>query len=414
MRSCVAKVAGLSCRIALAAAVAAMAPRPAGALWDDQIELFVARSVDRDGNPFRLSDRIDAVPILGGPVLGDWHRTTTAGVSADIRLKAQRLVGDLAIRRERYDRFTSLDHDGHDGRLAWLWRAGDRLDGQIGYGDRQIRGSFSNLQGGIQSYRPNFIETRESFADIGFRVSARFELQGSVSERRQSNSAPELTVSNAHIDSLGLTLSFVARSDNRAGIRYRSVTGRLPVLQPVNGALVDNSYEQRSTTLFVEWAPSEQSRIDLSFGHVSRGYPRSAIAGYSDWEFSAQYVWRPRDRFTLTAVVDNAISEGEEINVGFAVVERLVLMPALRVTEKIDVTAYLEQSDRKYLGFAGAQANGDPVVAAEFRVAGLTVAWRPTARLRLGIGWRAERRDSALPFADYRAGVTTFEARISL
>jgi hypothetical protein len=211
-----------------------------------------------------------------------------------------------------------------------------------------------------------------------------------------------------------LTLSYLPGSGNRAGFRWQKQTGRLPVRQLVGGMLVDNSYEQHRASLLVDWTLSEQSRVDLSLGRASRSYPQSAARNYSDWEFSAGYEWRPRAGFSLTAVAQNGVSDTEEINIGLVVVKRLALTPTLRLGDGVTLSAYVELSDRKYLGDPGLEAIDGSAVTERFHVVGLTVAWTPIPRLRLGFAWRKQRRDSTLSFANYDADVVEFEARVSL
>jgi hypothetical protein len=393
------------------AALASSLPRPGAAIEDEELELYVAEMLVSDSNVFRLPDIAIAAPAAADP--GDRYRHTALGAALDLPVAEQRLTGVVELTRDRYDEFPEIDYDGHRGDLAWLWQVGRRASGQLAHRDESVRGSFSNLQGGVATRQPNLIDSRETFADAAFLVAPGFELGGAVGERRQSNSAAELVVNDLDEDRSALTFSYIARSGNRAGLRFESWTGHLPVLQEIGSAAVDNSYEQRASTVVVEWSQGEQSRVDFTFGKVSRRYEQ-AVRDYSDWTYSLTWRWQPVARFTLATLAADGISEREEVNVGFVVAERIQVSPEFRVRENLSVTAWWETSDRQHLGDPALLAPGGAPVLETVRTTGMGVNWTPTRYLRFALAWRSERRVSNLLFADYAAEVASLEVRASL
>ena len=393
------------------ATLAAVASRPAAAIEDEDLDLYAAQTFVSDSNVFRVPEIAFAAPGAADP--GDRYRHSAIGATLDLPVGEQRVTGNFELSRDRYDDFSEIDHDGHRGDLAWIWQVGRRADGQLAHRDESVRGSFSNLQGGVQTRQPNIIDARESVAEGGYLVATSFELRGAIGDRHQSNSAPELMVNDLHEDRSALMFNFIARSGNRAGLRFESWTGRMPVLQQIGGALLDNSYKQRASTVVVEWAQGEQSRVDFGFGRVARRYAEP-VRDYSDWTYSLAWRWEPVARFALSALAADGITEREEVNVGFVVAERVALNPEVRVRENLSLNALWETSERQHLGDPALTAPGGAPVTETVRATGLGLHWTPTRYLRLALSWRSERRASNLLFADYDADIASLEIRASL
>jgi exopolysaccharide biosynthesis operon protein EpsL len=402
------------CLLATTLFAAICVPGVTVALWNDQLELFAAQAISQDDNIFRLGRSVDPLPILGTTHTGDRYLSTSAGLRFDIPVSAQRFVGSATLERRRYDRFSNLDLDAHAADIAWLWQLGRRFEGRVGYSNDFLLGSFANLQGGIQTRSPNFIRLRRAYGQAGFRLATNWELRGSMAERQHSNSALEFRVSDARIDEADLGLYFTARSGNRVGLMVQSESGWLPRRQLVGDMLINNSYEQRAAAVVFDWRISEPSRMGLRIGQVSRSYRELTERDFSDWMLVASYEWRPSARFSLTALAERNISASEEVNIGFVFVERLALRPRLRVTERFELSANIEHSDRAYLGDSALRLIEGPRVNEQGRVLGLTMGWMATPLVHLNLGWRRQERNSVLRFAEYESELLTFEVRVTL
>src|SRR6267143_2556770 len=103
------------------------------ALWDDKLELFAAQAVTRDDNAFRISSGLDPAAAPGLSSKGDTYSTTSLGFNLDIPVSRQRFQGGVTWNKTRWDRFTILNLDGHQGRGTWLWQVGNDISGQQGY-----------------------------------------------------------------------------------------------------------------------------------------------------------------------------------------------------------------------------------------------------------------------------------------
>src|SRR6266850_3236922 len=121
------------------------------ALWDDKLELFVAETLTRDDNVFRISSGLDPAAAVGSSSRGDTYSTTSFGFNLDVPVSRQRFQGGVTWNNTRYDRFTILNLDGHQARGIWLWQVGNDISGQLGYTENLILASLANVQSGVQS-----------------------------------------------------------------------------------------------------------------------------------------------------------------------------------------------------------------------------------------------------------------------
>lgn len=384
------------------------------ALWDDRLELFVSETVTWDDNVFRLSNDSDPEDFLGSPSKGDTYFTTSFGFNLDVPVGRQRLVGSFALNRTRYDRFGELElDDGRNGRAMWVWQVGNQLSGELGYTESLTLASLANVQSGIQSSTPNFVELKRTFFNAAYRPAARWQIRGDVSRLEQSNSAAERRLSDASIDGAELTVSYVSRADNQLGLSARLADGSLPNGQPVATVLVDNSYRQRNFAAVLDWTMTAHSRVTARAGRTTRSYTQLPQRDFEGWTYQASYEWKPRAKFVLTASAQRDISTTEEVNVGFVLAKGVALYPALRLTEKIDLTAALEQFDRDYLGDPGLVLGTVSPRSERIRAAGLAVSYRPARPVTLNLTWRRETRSSAVDFGDYAANIASLGVRIS-
>lgn len=380
----------------------------AAALWDDRLELFIAESVTRDDNVFRLSSRLDPAMVLGTPSKGDTYYTTSFGFKLDVPASRQSFHARLARNITRYNRFTVLNlDDGRDGQAAWLWQVGNDLSGQLGYTETFALASLANVVSGVQSGTPNFLKTQRAFFNSEYRVTPRWRFRGEASRRKQSNEVPAFQVNDAIIDGAGLVVTYVTPADNQAGLSMEVEDGRFPNQQLF---FFDNAYRQERVTVVTDWAISGHSRVSARAGRISRSHDRLPQRDFQGATFHVAYDWKPAGRLTLTAAAQRDISAVEEINTSFVLVEGVALRPKLRLTEKVDVSGSFEYSDRDYLGDPA--LGSVPVRTDHVRSAGLTVSYRPIRTVTLEIAVLRETRSSTAAFGDYELNAARMSARI--
>ena len=404
-------------RLAAGAAIAAaalVAPvAPARALLDERLELHVYQAFVHDDNVFRLAPGADPGTELGSPSRADSRLITEAGLGLDWPLGRQRIVAELRLDRQRYDRFDVLDLDGRHGQLAWHWRAGDHAEGRVGYGETLALASLANVQGGLQSSTPNFLETRQWLLEAGFALAPRWRIEGEAHRQRHENSAEEYRPSDATLDGLRIGPVYVTRTGNRIGLELQRLDGRLPNPQPVAGVLVGNDYRQQGAEAFVEWTTGGRSRLTARVGVLSREFRELAQRDFDDRTWRLGYEWLPADKLLLEAAVAREVSATEQVNVGLVRVEGLTVTATWKPRDKLDVALALQQADRDYLGDAAIVLGAALPRSERYQSARILLAWRPRPPLTLELLLRHERRDSTVVPGDFDATVAGLGIRLA-
>lgn len=391
--------------------------KDAHALWGDRLEAFVAHSVTRDDNVFRISGQSDPVSALGSPTRGDKVKTTSVGLNLDLPMSRQRILGGLSFSENRYDRFTVLNFTERHGRALWQWQAGSDFSGQLGYTNDRALASLANVQGGVQSGTPNPLETQKTFLEATYVVTPRWHLRGALSRLEQDNGAPERQVNDISSDGAGLALSYVTPAQTRIGLDLQKQDGKLPNPQLVAGSLVDNSYRQDRVSVVVDWTISGHSRLLASAGRVERSFAQLPARNFSTGILHADYEWKPTGKFTFVAAAQKDIGAPDEINaginIGFVLVKGIALRPAYRITDKVSMSGLLAYGDWEYLGDPGLALGTVSPRSDRVRTAGVAFAYQPIRAVQLGLGVRRETRTSTAAFGDYEADIVSLSARLA-
>jgi exopolysaccharide biosynthesis operon protein EpsL len=382
------------------------------ALWDDRLELFVAQTLTRDDNVFRISSGLDPAAALGSSSKGDTYSTTSLGFNLDVPVSRQRFQGGVTWNKNRYDRFTILNWDGHQGRGIWLWQLGNDISGQLGYTETLILASLANVQSGVQSITPNSLTIRRAFFNAEYMLTPRWRLRGETGRLKLLNEAPERKANDSSTDSVDLTVSYVTPVRNQIGLGMRVENGRLPNQQLVAGDLFDNSYRQQNVAAVTEWTLTGSSHVSARVGSVRRSYTQLPQRDFEGATFQAAYDWRPTGKLTLTAVAQKDISTIEQVNIGFVLVKSVALRPTLRLTEKVNIGGSLEYSNREYRSDPALVLGDVPNRTDRVRSAAVTASYRPIRSVTLQMALLHETRSSTVAFGDYAANVVSVTARL--
>jgi exopolysaccharide biosynthesis operon protein EpsL len=383
------------------------------ALWDDKLELFAAETLTRDDNVFRISSGLDPAAALGLSSKGDTYSTTSLGFNLDVPASRQRFQGGVTWNKTRWDRFTILNLDGHQGRGTWLWQVGNDISGQLGYTESLILASLANVQSGFQSSTPNFLTTRRAFFNAEYMLTPRWRLRGEAGRLKLSNEALERQVNNSSTDSVELTVSYVTPVRNQNGLSVRVEDGRLPNRQLVAGELFDNSYRQQNVAAVTEWTLTGSSHVSARVGWLRRSYAQlPQQRDFGGATSRASYDWRPTGKLTLTAVAQKDISTIEQVNIGFVLVKGVALRPTLRLTDKVDIAGTLGYDHREYRSDPALVLGAVPNRFDRVRSAAVTASYRPIRTVTLQMALLHETRSSTAAFGDYAANVVSVTARL--
>lgn len=384
----------------------------AHALWNQQVELFASATYGYDDNVFRLSDDEDPLTEIGSSDEGSAFWTLAAGLNFDVPQGAQRFVGQVAVDRNEFDRFSQFDFTGHEAEAAWQWQVADWAAGELGYGDWERLASPANLQNGVQSADPNFLDgKRVFFTATNSRVS-RWQASAGAGYFEQSNSSPDFSLSDIEATSGELSLAYVTPAASRLGVGARMIDADLPNQQDIAGVLIDNSFQQENYFAFVEWPVTTTSLINLSAGPVERDYDDLPERDDDTFAWRARYQWLPTEDVTLNFIVERDISTEEAVTVGHILREQILVRALWRQSEKIEWRAQAGYADRTYLGQAPQVLLGEPPREEDVFDAEVRMSWQMTQLLALDVAARYLTRDSQIELDEYDASIVSVGLRV--
>jgi exopolysaccharide biosynthesis operon protein EpsL len=399
-------------RTVLVSAAVLVPATDAAALWDDKLELFVAESVTYDDNVFRVSRQADPVATVGSSSRGDTFYTTSPGFSFSIPLSRQRLVGGVKWNYTRYNRFTALDFDGHEGRAAWQWQTGNDLSGQLGYTQTLALASLANSRAGILSGTPNSLETQRAFFDATYELTPRWRLRGEASRLDQDNGLAALTVNDIIIESAGLAVSYVTPSRNKIGVGARAEEGRYPNRPDLAANPSVDAYRQHNVGVIADYTITGHSRVRARAGWVSRSYEQLTQRDFDEGTFNVDYDWQATGKLTVNAIARREVSPLDDTYSSFVLLTGFALNPTLRMTEKVAVALNLEYSSRDYL--ADPSLLLVPARTDWVRTAALKLSYRPLRSVMLEMLLGRQTRSSTFPLADYEDNIANATVRIGI
>ena len=379
------------------------------ALWDDRLELFAAETVTSDDNVFRISNRSNPTTILGSSEKGDTYRTTSVGFNLNVPVSRQRFQVNAIWSDNRYQRFTNLDFNGHDGTAVWLWQLGNDLSGKLGYEDTSSLASFSNVGGSTAAP----LKTRQTFGDAAFMITPRWRLEAGARELKQANGDTTRQENDVNISNADFMLSYVTPRENSIGLSLRKEDGRYPNRQLVAGSLFDNAYTQHSVGTVIDWTITGKSHLNAHVDRINRDYQQLSDRNFAGTTFRVVYDWKPTGKLTLDLIAHRDISALENVGTSFVLIKGFELNPSLALTDKINLSGSLGYNIRDYLGNPGIVLGTLPNRRDRVRSISAAALYRLDRAITLGLSMLHEARSSNVTFADYKVNVVQLNVRIA-
>ena len=388
-----------------AAACALLAtPASAWALFNDRVELWAAENVTHDSNVLRLSKSID--PLAPNPTqLDDTIYTTHVGASFNAYEHQQHFTAEATYYRSNFDFFKAFDFNGYTLNGNWAWVLGPTASGTLGYIDQRGLASFDN----IQAAEPDLVTTRQAYATGRWNLTPRWRANAGLTAGETRHGDEARKVNDIVVESAEAGLSYVTPLENSFGLVSRYEHGRLPHDVNLNGIPFESSYDQSGLGAMLTYVLGGHSRLDARAEYVNRRYNAgSPQQNYNGPIARVLYAWTPTAKLTLNAAISRDVGPAEDITTAFVLVTGGYIRPQWQVTDKVTLKANAEYNIWDY--------RGDPAAGGNFthhqRLFGVSVAYRPTARILLQAGYNYEKRTSTVFLGDYNDEVFFVEGRI--
>jgi exopolysaccharide biosynthesis operon protein EpsL len=313
----------------------------------DVVQIQASATLYRDTNLFRIPDDIDSDQsrVLGvkpGKNI-DTARILGVGLKLDKILSRQRLIADLNLNDTTYDRNTDLNYSGGDGRLAWLWQAGNYWSGEASYRKKRSLGGFGDQTLRVQ----DLIDIDTYSLTGGYQFHPRWRIAAELTEVDVTHSA--VIRQNLNYDSQlgGVTLTYRTPADNSIGLQARQTDRSYP------SAPVDDHTETRLNAL-AAWRFSGPLKLDAQVGHADVKHDRRGAQNF-DRDFSgvtwrAGATWDATAKFRLSLTSSKDVRLYEDTLTSYVVVNSVGVSPVYALTPKVALQGDFSFENREYRG----------------------------------------------------------------
>lgn len=363
------------------------------------VTVQVGERLTHEDNLYRLPASIEPADLLGPNARrDDLISSTSAAIAGRWMQGEQELVLDALIAAHRFTENDDLDNTSGKGGLDWNWRFGSRWSGKAGGRRERTLASFANTA----SLEKDLFDTATYHGEAQFEVGPRLRATFSARDAATTHDNDARRDDDIETRSGAFGLEYHTPRSNSLGWEYRRARATFPFAIAVSGAGSASDYEERGTSLRLNYVLSEKVLFRGSAGYLERSYPSVGAGDFSGDVWTAALQWSPTGKTRialqrwrelkahLDAESDHFVSTGG----GF--------VAAWSPIDQIDISLQLTREDQRYIGIA-ADALVEPARHDTPRARSLRLTYAPRDRVSFDLSYRLETRDSNRVRFDYDA-----------
>lgn len=361
----------------------------ATATLDDTFTPYVGASIFYDNNLLRLSDSVTPQQVAGKNSKSDLIKQVSVGLNMDWEISRQHAIVKVNFNQNWFSNFTSLDYVGHDILTEWKWQAGSKVNGEMGYSNKAMLGSFAQVNQLIN----NIYTTENYFVNGDYQIIPDWSLHGDLRRMNFTYSAADRQTGNLSEDSGELGLRHLNQNNTLLGLRMAIASGSYPDRTYTVGDTVDNGYTRYNYNLDWEWHYSVKTKIDGYLGYTQQTYGHLAVRDFSGVTGNGNLTWYMTEKTALLLNGWRRISQSFTFTSTFMLSEGLALTPSWIASAKVKLSMPLSYEQQDYLGTDGATITGLAEVD-KVTKAGLILSYRPLYNTELSFFVQYEGRSS--------------------
>lgn len=293
---------------------------------DENPLIYVQASAVHDSNLYRLSSAAQA----------DDYRSLMVGAKGRMFLGRQQLAGELSASQTRFSHFSQLDYSGYDGKVDWLYQAGNALSGSVGCQKKQTLTSLVDRSVGDKS-----LTTRQD-CSAGFRLSPSGLWTWGGTFNRMTNDNDHQADYRYAEDQFDTYLSRFMKGEN-------SLQGYYSLTRIASrSATTSDHYRQQQLGLRGGYRISSDTQTNFRIGLLERQVPSAPQRDFSVLMGNVGGSWQATSDTLLKASVYRNVGAAFELNANDLVVDGLSLSATWQATGKLSVSLQALTEQRKY------------------------------------------------------------------
>jgi len=382
---------------------------------DDRPLMFtITQGWIADSNVLRLPSSVDPSAFTGKSARSDRILTTSARVSYDNVISAQRVSLWAEASSVRYSNYDAFNHLGWDVGARWNWEVGRQWYGIASATDRKFLASFADQRTGTK----NLVSVQELRFDAGYRLDPRWSVVGAIDTTRRSNSLSLLAPNDYRQTGYEMGARYLSGVGNDFSVVWRHMTGSYPNRQTTDAlgnplpVLVDNGFSQNSLLLRLQTVPTDKSRISGEAGWTRRSLDTLSQRDFSGPTARLSFVYTPSDAWLGEAYLRRDLGATELISASFVDTRTLGGRLTWRPTAKLSLQSFAELRRLAYDGDPGFLLVPSAVRKDTIHSMGLTVSWEAVRNVILSSELRRDARSSNYDQFDFRGNTFSLYGRV--
>lgn len=363
----------------------------------DAFNFTVGSTRTRDDNVFRLSPDTNTLAVLGTRERGDTISNSYLSGTFNKSIGRQRLLVDVNLNQNRYERFSFLDFDGSNLAANLDWRLSNLLSGRIGRTRMSSLGSFADLRDPVK----NIYTTEATYASLDFWLQPDWHLEAELRRSTAGNESSTNKIGDSVVDQWKAGLRYTPRNGSQILIRAIRMDGRLPNREFVAGSFIDNSYQQSELGIEALSPLTGKSRVTAILAQTRREHANVPSRDFSGLTGSLKWDWAVGGKLQVVSRVRREIGASGDLLASYILTDGADLSLNWMPTAKTTVSLRYDTSRRDFAGdpvsfLAGQEKREDRLDSLS-----LNLSYRPMQSVVLTLGVTRSQRDSnfaGLPF----------------
>jgi exopolysaccharide biosynthesis operon protein EpsL len=382
--------------------ICAMFVIPAGAGPSDALHVYGGVAYGHDDNLLRVPE---GQPAFDGTLADSWW-TREGGLIFDKTYGRQRISAVAKLSKTDFDHFKQLNYDGKDFQANWFWQLGNHLEGKIGSTYQQVLAPYTDFQ----SDQRNLRISRSQYAEGAWRFHSSWRVRTGFQRDKYSYDLLSQRFNNRTEDATELELDYLPRSGNTIGLVARKVKGKYPFGRPIDGAILNNNFDQDELKLRVQYAATGTTSFDALVGYTRRDQPSFGTGKTKGATGKVKATWKPRGKMTYNAAVWRDFAPLESTLVSYTLNKGASAGAQWDATAKIKVNADAVYERRSYNARGEFPGSGD--LRDAIRTASLRATWapRPTVQVSAGVARQSRSGSVFLGTGSFKSNSVTLSA----
>lgn len=332
---------------------------------------------------------------------------STLGVKVDKSYSLQRVILDVWVIDNKYDKNDYLDFVGKNYSATYLWTLTPSFTGTLSSRQTEAMnnfGDFLNNQQNVRTIINNEFSTKYSPHKV-------WGLIFGVSQTKVENSQVFTAITDFDAKGLDYGVSYDFASGAYVKFLAHNRSGGLSQrpLDPINA--FDNGYKENEYELDLFTQDPGRSSLSAKVGHLSREYDNFKVRDFESFIGNVSYNLIITGKIKGNFILTRTATPFETVNSTYSVTDTLSSRLTYDFSSKIEAGLNLRYSERDFEGRERFDTSGRNDKEHSY---GGFITWNPTRSIGLSLNSVKSYRDSTVSRFDYEDTLTSVNLELKI